>query len=273
MQLALRGCQFFQSLLFGGEIRLDVSMGRFNALMSKPQGDGGDIDSGLEQVHGGRVPDHMRSNPFGEEARAIGTGTLDRLLKEMIEAVRRHYRPSDGGKSQRVVRRFQFMEPALQDPCRLRPQRNGPFLASLTMQLNVSIRSERDLPTPHVEDFRGSSPAVIHCQKQGMVTAPEPASGIGRRQYGVHLDPGEISDQTMVCAFRGDSQDAIHEAEVGGVANGDDSKERSDGGEAGIPGTDLVVPPRFEMIQEGQDGRRVQVSEGQGGRGMPGTRL
>lgn len=89
MQFALRGCQFFQSLLFGGEIRLDVSMGRFNALVSKPQGNGGDIDSGLEQVHGGRVPDHVRSNPFGEEARAIGTGALDRLLKEMIETVRR----------------------------------------------------------------------------------------------------------------------------------------------------------------------------------------
>ena len=59
MQLALRGRQFFQRLLFGGEIRFDVSMGRFNALMSKPQGEGGDIDSGLEQVHGGRVPKVM----------------------------------------------------------------------------------------------------------------------------------------------------------------------------------------------------------------------
>ena len=118
MQLALRGCQFFQGLLFGGEIRFHVSMGCFNALVPKPQGDGGDIDSGLEQVHGGRVTDHMRSNPFAEEARAIGTGPLDCLLT-MIEAVRRHYGPSDGGKSQRIIRSFQLMEPALQDPCRL----------------------------------------------------------------------------------------------------------------------------------------------------------
>ena len=219
------------------------------------------------------MPHHVRSDPFGEEARAVGTGTLDRLLKEMIEAVRRHYRPSDGGKSQRVVRRFQLMEPALQDACRLRPQRDGSFLTALAVQLNVSIRSERDLPTPQVEDFGGSGAAVIHRQQQGMVTAAKPASGIRSRQYSVHLDPGEISDQAMVCAFGGDSQDAIHEAEVGGVANGDDSKERSDGGEAGVTGTDLVVPPGFEMIQEGQDGRRVQISDSQGGRGMTGTRL
>jgi hypothetical protein len=90
-----------------------------------------------------------------------------------------------------------------------------------------------------------------------MVTAPEPASGIRSRQYGVHLDPGEISDQAMVCAFGGDCQDAIHDSQIGGVANGYDSKERADPGEAGIPGTDLVVPPRFEMVQEGQDGRRI----------------
>ena len=76
MQLALRGCRFFQSLLLGDEIRLDVSMGRLNALMSKPQGDGADIDTRLEQVHGGRVPDHVRSNAFGEEAWAVGAGTL-----------------------------------------------------------------------------------------------------------------------------------------------------------------------------------------------------
>src|SRR5271157_5766513 len=48
--------------------------------------------------------DHVRSNPFGEEAWAVGAGTLDRLLKEMMEAVRRHYRSSDGGKSQRSRR-------------------------------------------------------------------------------------------------------------------------------------------------------------------------
>jgi hypothetical protein len=77
----------------------------------------------------------------------------------------------------------------------------------------------------------------------------------------------------MVRAFCGDGQDAIHNAQIGGITNSYDSKERSDGGEAGIPGTDLVVPPHFEVVQESQDRRCVQVSHGQGGRGMPGSRL
>ena len=107
-----------------------------------------------------------------------------------------------------------------------------------------------------------------------MVTAPEPASGIRSRQYGVlHLDPCEISDQAMVCAFSGASQDAIHDSQIGGVANGYDSKERPDGGGAGVAGTDLVVPASFEMIQEGQNGWRVQVGDGQCSGSLPGTSL
>jgi hypothetical protein len=77
----------------------------------------------------------------------------------------------------------------------------------------------------------------------------------------------------VVGAFRGDSQDAIHNAQIGGITNSGDSKKRSDGSEAGIPGTDLVVPPHFEVFQESQNGRRVQVSHGQASRGTPGSRL
>ena len=106
-------------------------MGCFDALMSKPQGDGSDIDSGLEQIHGGSVPDDMRSDPFGAKARAIGAGTLDRLLKKVIEAVRRQNGSSDRGESQRIIGRFDLAEPALQDPCRLWPERDGSILASL----------------------------------------------------------------------------------------------------------------------------------------------
>ena len=137
-------------------------MSCFDALMSKPQGDGSDIDSGLEQIHGGSVPDDVRSDPFGKEARAIGAGTLDRLLKKMIEAVRRQNGSSDRGESQRIIGRFDLAEPALQDPCRLWPERDGSILASLTMQLDIGVRPEADLSTSQVDDFRGTSAAVIH---------------------------------------------------------------------------------------------------------------
>src|SRR6516162_8890136 len=165
------------------------------------------------------------------------------------------------------------MEPALKDPCCLRPQRDSTFLASLAVQLNVGIRPESNLPAAHVENFGGSSAAVVHREEQGVVTAAQPAGGIRSRQYGIHLDAGEISDQAMVGAFGGNGQDAIHNTQIGGVANGHDSKERSDGAEARIAGTDLVVPVSFEMLQEGQNRRRIQVSEGEGCGSVPGTSL
>ena len=137
-------------------------MSCFDALMSKPQGDGSDVDSGLEQIHGGSVPDDVRSDPLGEEAGAIGGSTLDRLLKKMIEAVRRQNGSSDRGESQRIIGRFDLAEPALQDPCRLWPERDGSVFAPLTMQLDIGVRPERDLPTSQVDDFRGTRAAVIH---------------------------------------------------------------------------------------------------------------
>ena len=130
-------------------------MSCFDALMSKPQGDGSDIDSGLEQIHGGSVPDDVRSDPFGKEARAIGAGTLDRLLKKMIEAVRRQNGSSDRGESQRIIGRFDLTEPALQDPCRLWPERDGSVLASLTMQVNSRVSFEYDIAPACADHLTG----------------------------------------------------------------------------------------------------------------------
>src|SRR5215469_2678989 len=99
-----------------------------------------------------------------------------------------------------------------------------------------------------------------------MIAASEPSSGIRSCQYGIHLDSCEVGNQAVVSTFGRDCQDTIHEAQVGGVSNGNDSEEGADGAEAGVSGTDLVLTFRFEMIQEGQDGRCIQISDGQCGR-------
>ncbi len=42
----------FQRPLLDGKIGLDIDVGGLDALVAQPQGDDGDIDSGLKQVHG-----------------------------------------------------------------------------------------------------------------------------------------------------------------------------------------------------------------------------
>ena len=66
--MTVRECQFSQSLLFVGEVPLHVPMGGFNALMSKPQFDGGEIDAGLEQVMAVacRLCPERRADEFGQ---------------------------------------------------------------------------------------------------------------------------------------------------------------------------------------------------------------
>ena len=56
-------------LLLHTQIDLDVGMGGGKLAMTEPRGDGGDVDSGMEQVHGRGMPDHMR-----RDARCV-TGT------------------------------------------------------------------------------------------------------------------------------------------------------------------------------------------------------
>jgi len=49
---------------------------RFDTFMTKPQGDGGDIDSRLEQMHGCGVPHHMGRDVFGRQTGASRDGAL-----------------------------------------------------------------------------------------------------------------------------------------------------------------------------------------------------
>ena len=45
------GRHFFEGLLFESQIRFDIAVRGLSALVTKPQGDDGDIDSRLQKVH------------------------------------------------------------------------------------------------------------------------------------------------------------------------------------------------------------------------------
>ena len=83
LEAAHRGIRWrnsFQRPFLDRKIRLDVDMGRFDALVPEPKGNHGHVDSGLQQMHGTGVPYEMGGYPFGEKARTCFSGALDRLL-------------------------------------------------------------------------------------------------------------------------------------------------------------------------------------------------
>ena len=67
----------------------------------------------------------------------------------------------------------------------------------------------------------------------------------------------------MVIAFRGDREDALGDRERGGVADRGVGHERADRGEADVAGAGAVAPLVFEVLEEVEHERGVQVLERQ----------
>ena len=78
--LARGGRQLIQRALFGFEVGFNVAMRGFDALVTEPERDYGNVDPGLKQVHCGRMPHDVRAYPLGCQVRARSAGFLDRAL-------------------------------------------------------------------------------------------------------------------------------------------------------------------------------------------------
>ena len=79
--------QLIQRPLFACQIRFNVDMRRLDAFVAQPQGNYGYIDSRLQQMRPGRVPDRMRVNALAFKARAIRACNCS--LQNEIDAVAR----------------------------------------------------------------------------------------------------------------------------------------------------------------------------------------
>jgi hypothetical protein len=76
-----------QRLLFVRQVDFQIDMGGLQALVAQPQGNDRNIDPRLEQVQGGRMPEDMRRDLLGAEARADRSGLVDRPLEEVRDAI------------------------------------------------------------------------------------------------------------------------------------------------------------------------------------------
>jgi hypothetical protein len=61
---------FLERLLLQLEISLQISVGGFDALVAEPEGDGGNVHAGFEQVHGGGMADNVGRDALSGKAEA-----------------------------------------------------------------------------------------------------------------------------------------------------------------------------------------------------------
>ena len=86
------------------EIGVEVDLCRFDALVSKPEGDDRAIHSGLEQVVGGRVAKDMRCDVLPSKRHASTRGGVDgrRLMRYPTTAALSNRRGAGAGASDNV---------------------------------------------------------------------------------------------------------------------------------------------------------------------------
>ncbi len=63
-------------------------MRRFDAFMSEPKRDNRDINSGLKQMHRGRVTKNVGRDVFLPQAVALRSSEIDGLLNHVIKSIR-----------------------------------------------------------------------------------------------------------------------------------------------------------------------------------------
>src|SRR5439155_16475860 len=154
-------------------------------------------------------------------------------------------------------------QPLLEALRRGLPERHGPFLATLAVQMDAGTLIEGDVPNAHVDDLRDARSGVVHRGEQHVITPAVPGGGIGRSQYCFHLLAREKAHQWAIKAFGGDSERALDYRERGGIMECSVMQEGADSRETGISSTGLVLPLAFEMIEEAENQGRIQFSQRQ----------
>ena len=116
-------------------------MSGFKLFMTQPKSYDGRIDSGLQEVHGGGVPENVRGDSFRSK-----TGTSRRRsLKCGFENVRDTIAGEDAfagiWKRNVIWETAGFGKPGTKNPSRVRPERNLAILSTFTVKMDRSARA------------------------------------------------------------------------------------------------------------------------------------
>ena len=140
----VRQCAFWRSapgsrfklrknLVFHCEVSFEITMSSGNLLMTQPQCDDLQGNTGLKQVHGGCMANRMGREVWSAERRTPLLGLAKSQCKAAGHTAARERFAGAIPKDRLVGSDFVFAAPFLNLPVRLKPQRNAAFLASLAV--------------------------------------------------------------------------------------------------------------------------------------------
>jgi hypothetical protein len=170
----------------------------------------------------------MRRNTLVGKTGAEGCTSLNGLLEQVVDAVSAQSRATGIREGHRgTIPRVgvQFGKPGLQGATGRGPQRYRSLLAALALKLHEALGSKLNLGSLQPRHLRDPSSGVIERQQQGVIASARPLAQVLAVKQGVHLRPGQVTDQPFIGPFDRDGQHARGDAHAGRIADRHHPKE------------------------------------------------
>jgi hypothetical protein len=158
--------------------------------------------------------------------------------------------------------RPELMRPAplLKKSASLRPKRDLPFLASLSVQANHLALG---IAGAKLGDLRHPGAGIVHQRKQNPIALAAPGCVVAGGEDGGDLLAGHEADDRLGAVLEGDREEALTDSNV--IGSGDrqnETHEAPDGSQPCVAGSNGVVALGFQMIEKSEHRFGRQHGEG-----------
>ena len=182
--------QLHQSLFLHRKIGFDVHMRRCRVLMTEPQGDNGDVDARLKQVHCRCVSDRVGCDRTFKESRILATCSRNGEV-QTLGNVRTGHATTTAVREQKAFSHgiADLAAPGSDERGSRPPERHAAFFAALATQMHGGLSFEHNVPTPNTDHLGNAGTRVVHHAEQGAVTLSGPAKPVRCFENGADLGP------------------------------------------------------------------------------------
>jgi hypothetical protein len=171
--------------------------------------------------------------------------------------------PADAGEYRILGQAVALSQPATQYRRGFLTKRCCAVLSALSYALHMGSGAQCDVLTAKSGQFRYPQ-ACLDCDgEKGSIPTANPSRRVWGRDQGIGLFALEKFDQLALMALVWHGEHALAKQSMGGLLQGDVSKERMDGSQPGIAGASAVASVPFEMLEKLTDEGCIEILEHQ----------
>jgi hypothetical protein len=169
--------------------------------------------------------------------------------------------PADAGKYRILGHAVEFSQPAPQYHRSFITKRCCALLSALSYALHMGSGAQCDVLTANSNQFRHPQ-ACLDCDgEKGSISTADPSRRVWGGDQGIGLFAVEELNQLALVALVWHGEHVLALQSMGGLLQGDVSKEGMDGSQPGIAGASAVASIPFEMLEKLTDEGCIKILE------------